>query len=58
MSSKIVGLALAAGGWAEIHEELTFLNVIVSADTAGIYTPRTYTLKCSATAPSGGGATP
>jgi hypothetical protein len=34
------------GHWAEIKEELTFLNVVVSAGTSGIYTPRTYTVTC------------
>jgi hypothetical protein len=34
------------GDWAEIKEELTFLNGVVNVGTAGIYTPRTYTLSC------------
>jgi hypothetical protein len=41
--------------WAEIKEELTFLNGVVTAGTGGIYTPRTYTLSCGPEAgpPSG-----
>jgi hypothetical protein len=42
------------GDWAEIKEEMTFLNGVVNAGTGGIYTPRTYTLSCGpAPAPAG-----
>lgn len=34
--------------WAEIKEELTFLNGVVSGVTSSIYTPRTYTVTCGA----------
>ena len=34
------------GDWAEIEEELTFLNAVVTAGTGGVDTPRTYTLAC------------
>lgn len=40
------------GSWAEVKEELTFVNGLVGAATGSVYTPRTYTVTC------GGGAAP
>lgn len=34
-------------GWAEIKTETSFVNVVVTAVTMGVYTPQSVTIKCS-----------
>lgn len=43
---------------ALIHEEVTFLNGVASGVTSGVYTPRTYTISCSASGGGGPGGSP
>ena len=41
---------ICPNGWAEIQTETSFLNVVVTGATFGIYTPQSVTIKCSANA--------
>ncbi len=41
---------ICPNGWAEIHTESSFVNLVVSVVTAGVYTPQSVTIRCS-TAP-------
>lgn len=57
-SGVVFGLAELSGpydlskvcprGWSEIHTETTFVNGLVQALTANVYTPQTVTVRCAA----------